>query len=158
MQSDAERKNNDAYNQWYDSETMRHNEWKDNYNSWYDEYTAAANEANDLYAREYNAWSDKTGDNADTGWDHVSSTSIGDIIDRLSSYNKKGDNRNMEAYLDGLVAEGRISQDYADSLYDQYRTQKDDEGPIDTTVDPLKRKYGASGRGVGQYGVRRDLL
>jgi peptidoglycan hydrolase-like protein with peptidoglycan-binding domain len=66
LRNDAERKSEESYNRWYDSETMRHNEWQDNYNTWYDEYATAANEADDLYAREYNEWVDNVNMNATT--------------------------------------------------------------------------------------------
>ena len=69
----------------------------------------------------------------DTGWRNVSSTSIEDIVNTVYKYGQKGENGLMEKYLDGLVGEGRISQDYADELYAAFK--KDEElKPGDTTV------------------------
>lgn len=108
-------------------------------------YTKWQNEGNDLYNK-YQLYAGARDsvkkDNEAAGWKNASSTSIEEIIEKVYKYGQKGENDLMESYLDGLVGEGRISQNYADELYIKYRSGGDDGivGTVGTVVPPLMQK------------------
>lgn len=113
-------------------------------------YAKWQNEGNDLdnkyklYAGERDAVRDAVKVDMDNnGWKNASSTSMKEIVEKVYKYGQNGENNLMESYLDGLVGEGRISQDYADELYIKYRSGGNDGvvGTVGTVVPPLVHKW-----------------
>lgn len=66
---------------------------------------------------------------------NLGSTTVDDIIDNCSQYQEDGNNNDLANYLDGLVLSGAISVEYADQLYEQYRTKNTvDSGNTDVPI------------------------
>ena len=85
--------------------------------------------------------------------DNVASMSSYDLVSYMSSYQKKGDNNGLAAFLDDCVLTGRLAQGQADEYYAQYRTEEQVE-PVDTTVDPIEdEKPKTQGNHGGSAGV-----
>ena len=77
-----------------------------------------------------------------------------ELVGYLESYQKKGNNTGLEAFLDDCVLTGRLAQGQADEYYAQYRTGIDDDEPGNTDVPPIsdpleeekqKRQHGGRG-------------
>ena len=86
--------------------------------------------------------------------ENVASMSSYELVGYLQSYQKKGDNTGLEAFLDDCVSTGRLAQGQADEYYAQYRTEESGGGAVDTTVDPFeeekkKRQHGGSSGVLG---------
>lgn len=79
----------------------------------------------------------------DSGYDlnHVSAMSSAELVGYLESYNKKGNNSGLEAFLDDCVYSGRLTQQQADEYYARYRTEEKPGGPGSTDVDALPSYY-----------------
>lgn len=92
------------------------------------------------------------GDTGESGIDleHVATMSSESIVTAMSNYNAAEDDNGLAAFLDDLVATGRITEATADQWYRQYKTQKDDD-PTDVTV-PTKPK-GMGGGGGGRFAM-----
>ena len=129
---------NQEYDNWYTGVDIQHGDYNTQHNMDFQadeaekdrEFTENENQK-DRDAADARASNGNTTGNV---W-NTSSVSVSDIIDKCSKYKKQGNNEDMAAYLDGLVASGSISQSYADELYAQYRTDNGGGNPVDTSVD-----------------------
>ena len=92
-----------------------------------------------------------SGSTGESGYslDHVSSMSSAAIVAEMKSYNADGDDTGLAAFLDDLVAVGRISEATADQWYAQYK--KKDTG-VDTTVNKNTTKTSTKSSGSGTSG------
>lgn len=88
----------------------------------YDEHLADREQAYNEYLSTYMGTDDGSGESG-VGLEHVAAMSSHELIGYLSSYQKKGDNTGLEAFLDDCVATGRLTEYQADAYYETYRTE-----------------------------------
>lgn len=150
------------YDRGYDNYMLGYNTALNEYNTDRSEaFTSSENEKSRSFTENENAKDREvkvaTSSSSNDGLKNVSSTSMGDIITTVETYSKKGNDKALESYLDGLVAEGRITLDQALDLYGKYRTGSDDD-VVDTSVTPIPKKFtgsaGGSGGGVMYWDIR----
>lgn len=146
---------------------------EDEYSKWLDErnyeYQVGRDAVEDARYEEQWAWEKAQAERASgssgegtgaSGYEleHVATMSSEAIVAAMSNYNAAGDDTGLAAFLDDLVATGRITEAMADQWYQEYKAQKD-EGPQDTEVEDLYPdvKSGGSGSGLRDPIVRVPL-
>lgn len=77
---------------------------------------------------------------------HVSSMSSNELVSALKNYQADEDDTGLAAFLDDLVATGRISDKEADRYYETYKTKKTNN-VTDTTVNSSAKKTSGGGGG-----------
>jgi hypothetical protein len=142
-------------NAWNEYSTDRAEEFEKYQNAINQQFTASENEKDRAHQAAENEKSRNftTGSTGESGveLDHVSAMSSSELVGYLQSYQKRSDDTGLAAFLDDCVATGRLTEEQADTYYEQYKTKKQ-EKPILTDV-PLTGKNDVSDLG-NRFGVK----
>lgn len=165
LTEDARYKADDEYRKWLeernyeyqrDRDAVSDEQWREEFDESKRQYEEQMDMAKEQWewekAQAARARSGGSGGNGtgESGYDleHVSSMSSEAIVAAMQNYQATEDDTGLAAFLDDLVATGRITSDQADRYWEDYRSQKDDD-VTDTTVPGPGVSTGGGGRGRG---------